>query len=158
MCFCERPTRNDQQPGYKIEQAAPALKDGDCLIYDECGRCSPQVAGKGCTDYHSHHFRLVDNRSEYFLLVRHGGGDERFSLGYHYTRTEELLLPLDSDARFLLLYSFYRINREASQHARNIEHSRWVHAAAEKRIKIIHHGGRRPYKEVRIEPNAQEAA
>ena len=137
MCMHEKPVRNDEPGGYGIEGRAPSLKDGDKLLFDECGRCSPQINGKGSTDYHTYHFRLVKREfGPLCLLVRHGGGEERHEVGYSFTRLKELIefLP-NSDARYLMFQSLYSNIRDAASVAQQKEHSLWVKAAAEKRIK-----------------------
>src|SRR5688572_9405566 len=81
MCMCGKPTINGE-PGYSWDGKSigvrpvdpPALADGDVLVYDGPGRC-------GGLDCHSHHFRLVMDSGRAFLLVQHGGGDERIQLG-----------------------------------------------------------------------------
>lgn len=135
MCNCPKPTRNDEPCGYGVANRAPELRPSDVLIYDECGRCRPQVNGTGSTDYHSHHFRVVEVYGSAFLLVRHGGGDERVGLGGRHRRIIELLEPMDSDRRYLMLYALYSVHREATTHARAEEAEHWRRAAAEKRIK-----------------------
>ena len=135
MCMHDKPTRNSQCT-YGIEGRAPALLDGDTLIYDEEGRCSPQINGNGSTDYHSHHLRMVSEGSDsYCLLVRHGAGDERIDLGYGYRRLRELLAPMDSDSRYLMLYALYSVHKDAARKARDATNCLWEKAAAEKRIK-----------------------
>lgn len=135
MCDCIKPTRNDEERGYTIEDKAPALAEGDVLIYDECGRCRPQVNGAGSIDYHSHHFRLIKHDNMTWLLVRHGGGTERIALGYAHKRIPELLEPMDSDRRYLMLHAMYTIHYDAAQRAHENEAAKWQRAAAEKRIK-----------------------
>lgn len=135
MCTCAKPTRNDEPGGYGTAHRAPDLQPNDKLIYDECGRCRPQVNGTGSTDCHSHHFRLVDAFGCTCLLVRHGGGDERINLGGKHRRIVELLEPMDSDRRYLMLHALYSVHREATTTAREAECNRWRQAAAEKRIK-----------------------
>lgn len=131
MCYHTEPVRETDQ------RRAPALSDGDNLLFDEPGRCRPMVNGTGSVDYHSHWFRLVEAKyGGYFLLVRHGGGDERFALGFRHTRIAELirLLP-DSDARYLMLHELYAVHSEAQREARIMERSRWHLAAAEGRVR-----------------------
>ncbi len=135
MCFHDKPTRNDQD-SYGVKGRAPSLREGDALLFDECGRCSPQVNGKGSTDYHSHHFRLVQAQyGGYRLLVRHGGGDERHDMGHTFTRLADLLLPMDSDSRYLMMHALYDAQRRASNAAMDKEREHWQTAAAEKRIR-----------------------
>src|ERR1043166_5298780 len=80
MCMCGKPTINGQE-GYSwdgktvgIRQPDPPPLDGDELLYDEPGRC---VAG---LDSHCHHLRLTKNGPCFYLLVRHGAGNERIRL------------------------------------------------------------------------------
>ncbi len=137
MCFHDKPTRNDQN-SYGIKGRAPALNENDTLIYDECGRCgpSPQTKGRDSIDYHSHHFRLVSQKfGPYVLIVRHGMGDERINLGHEHTKLPELLKPMSSDFRYLMLHVLYDTNKNAARKARGEEELRWRKAAAEKRIK-----------------------
>ena len=146
MCMCDKPTVNGQ-PGYRWNTtegapgvypiSAPKLLASETLLFDEPGRCKPQINGKGLTDYHSHHFRLVGARyGEFRLLVKHGSGDERIDLGGAYRRIADIagLLP-DSDARYMFLYALYTMHEEGAAEARNDENEKWRKAAAEKRIK-----------------------
>lgn len=135
MCMCGKPTRNDEDPKWGTNTRAPELLENDELIYDECGRCSPNVGGIVRIDHHSHHFRLVRNGRRTDLLVRHGAGDERISLGYDHDRIPELLEPMDSDRRYLMLHALYSAHSDAARNARDAESARWRQAAAEKRIK-----------------------
>lgn len=132
MCFHDKPTRNDEI-GWG---GAPALQDGEEVLHDECGRCQPQVNGTGSVDHHSHHFRLVRRApGPYYLLVKHGGGEERVDLGYPHTRVAEILALLDSDARYLMLRALYQAHSDATREAREAEASRWKRAAATKSIR-----------------------
>ena len=133
MCFHDRPTRNDVLGHLN----PPALQDGDEILFDECGRCKAQVCGSGSTDYHSHHFRVV--RSAHggmvWLLVRHGGGDERVRLG-------EPDIVTVGNARYLMIHALYSVHSAASRAATSCESARWQKAAAEKRIKTKKQRGR----------------
>ncbi|MEN6534498.1 MAG: hypothetical protein ABFD89_12595 [Bryobacteraceae bacterium] len=154
MCDCEKPTRNDEDRRFGIEGRAPVLSEGDTLIYDECGRCAPkpQVKGRNSIDFHSHHFRLVKrDYGEICLLVRHGGGDERVKLGYSYTCIPELLEPMDSDGRYLMLHALYAAHYDAARQAREQEAAKWQQAAADKRIKT-RRMPKQGYVKVWIEP------
>ncbi len=144
MCFHEKPMRNDEMKGWF---GPPTIEAGDEILFNECGRCKPQVNGSGSVDYHSHHFMIVKNDHAhayaYALIVRHGGGQERISLGYSHTRIAELigLLP-DSDARYLMIYALYTAHKDAAREAKEAERSRWEQAAAAKRIKTRKERGR----------------
>ncbi len=83
MCCCGQPTINGTPGAYSWDGKTwstrqpepPPLQEGDTLLYDEPGRC-------GGIDHHSHHFRLVRRQyGGHVVLVRHGGGDERFGIG-----------------------------------------------------------------------------
>lgn len=135
MCCCGKPVVNGQ-PGYKWQPNdrpsirpinAPALGEHDTLVYDEPGRC-------GGLDAHCHHYRIVRQFGLLYLLVRHGGGDERMKL--HNTKSvDATLASLDSDARYWLLHTIYYAHHDGAQDAREKTNQRWRQAAAEKRIK-----------------------
>lgn len=139
MCCCGKPTINGHQ-GYSWEGKTfsvrspqpPDLKDADTLLYDEPGRC-------GGLDCHSHHFRVVKGSDGLNLLVRHGGGTERFRL---FNTMLAPLASLDSNGRFWLLHEMFWIQSQSAREAREIEAQKWHTAAAEKRIKTrkMRHG------------------
>lgn len=140
MCMCGAPTINGHH-GYSWNGEAksvypinpPDIQDGDTLLFDEPGRC-------GGTDSHSYHFRLVKSGGQCFLLVRHGGGDERISVG---TWTDvDALASLDSNARYWLMCRMYHTQYYAARDAREKERRLWTQAAAEKRIKTRKQRGR----------------
>jgi len=137
MCCCGKPTVNGE-PGYRWNNPdappstypvnPPDLQEGDTLLYDEPGRC-------GGLDSHSHHFRVVRHYSSLFLYVRHGGGDERTRLGGVTEHFTNLLAALDSTARYWTLAAMWYTMSHAARDAQHSEHSKWVHAIAQKRIK-----------------------
>lgn len=108
---------------------APALAEGDTLIYDECGR----VLDKTC--YRSHYFRLVlDRCSTPFLLVRHGAGDERLKLGWS-KRIIDALAGVDSDSRYFLLHTLYARTKDAATGARDDTAMEYKRAFVDGRLK-----------------------
>jgi hypothetical protein len=158
MCNCiKHPTVNGE-PGYRWNDERegvhpinpPDLEEGDELLYDEPGRC-------GGIDSHSHHFRVVKKSSWYYLIVRHGGGDERIRLAG--CNEKAGLLPalelLDSHTRYWLLQSIYSTQREAVTYARNAEKGKWALAAANKQIKTRKSRG---YGNVRVWIDSTERA
>lgn len=135
MCCCGKPVVNGEM-GYshngktfgKHPPNAPDYDANETLLFDEPGRC-------GGVDSHAYHFRVTKQRyKRYFLLVRHGGGDERIEI--HGQFPIELLENLDSNQRYWFLQSLYytvkykmnRVEREAD--------AKWELAALEKRIKV----------------------
>src|ERR1700679_2419363 len=107
MCMCDKPNINGTPNAYSWDGKSqmtrqpcpPDLRDEDELLYDEPGRC-------GGLDCHAHHFRLVKSRGHYDVLVRHGGGDERFSIG---GTVAKLFVPsleaMDSNGRYWLFHT-----------------------------------------------------
>jgi hypothetical protein len=139
MCMCGKPTINGQ-PGYSWDGKstgvrpvnAPALADGDSLVYDEPGRC-------GGLDSHCHHFRLVLNGCHAAMLVRHGGGDERFEMAKYLPGVNHLVDALraaDTHGRYWILHLLYKIHSDAADKAKQDERTKWASAAIEKRIKV----------------------
>jgi hypothetical protein len=91
---------------------APTLQEGDVEIFSEPGRIAFNV------DYRSHWFKLVQVRCGwYYLLVQHGGGEERHKLA---TKPQfvETLACLSSDLRYLTLHNYLNIIHEAQSVAR----------------------------------------
>lgn len=140
MCCCPAPNINGTPNGYSWDGKsiltrkpdAPTVNDSDELIRDEPGRC-----GNGVGDSHCHHFTLVKQTiGGYALLVRHGGGDERISLGGgHRKALINVIASLDSNAAYALMHHVYYTVKDAELFARNKEAHKWRTAAAEKRIK-----------------------
>lgn len=133
MCMCGRPTINGEF-GYKwnSDKAGiypvnpPTLSDADRLLADEPGRC-------GGADSHCHHYRLVKGYSgTIWLLVKHGGGDERVRLSGPIADT---LLALDSTGRYWMLNTIYHAYSHGKREGSGEVDSTWRKAAAEKRIK-----------------------
>ena len=90
---------------------APAMKDGDFLLFSECGRSLDGVC------YRSFWFKVVrDAYGHYYLLVKHGGGQERIDIGFK-SRLMDAFNALDSDTRYLLMFTLYRINADAMVNA-----------------------------------------
>lgn len=155
MCCCGKPTINGQPNAYSWDGKsystrlphAPTLRDGDELLHDEPGRC-------GGLDCHSHHFRLVKCYGSYDVLVQHGGGDERFSLGVVGQRLVPSFDALDSNGRFWLMHTLYSIRASTQRETGEKVAQFWRKAAVEKRIKTRKLRGKGQVK-VWIEPAAQ---
>lgn len=135
MCCCGKPVVNGEL-GYRWSPNdapsirpvnAPELEASDSLLFDEPGRC-------GGLDSHCHHYRVVTRYSSVFLLVRHGGGDERVRLSAGSLLTVAFS-ALDSNARYWFLNAIYHAHSDGAREAREKENHSWRTAAAEKRIK-----------------------
>jgi len=136
MCCCDQPTINGEN-GYKWQPNEqpkirpaypPEIKEGDILLYDEPGRC-------GGIDSHSFHYRVVKNNvNSPFLLVRHGGGDERIRLSLYYGQVD-VLANLCSNDRYWILNAIYHAASDAKHKGRDAANELWEKAAVEKRIR-----------------------
>ena len=135
MCCCDQPNVNGQ-PGYKWQPNdsprvrpvnPPALDEHDKLLYDEPGRC-------GGLDSHCHHYRVALKYGSFYLLVRHGGGDERIRLA-DTPSLLDTLASLDSTARYWVLNTIYHAHSDGARQAADKCNGTWTQAAAEKRIK-----------------------
>lgn len=153
MCCCNKPNINGTPNGYSWDGKTsstyrpnpPTLAEGDTLLHDEPGRCY-----KGC-DSHSYHLILV--KQQYggnALLVRHGSGDERISLG-HSSDFAKLVEPMDTESRYKFLIRLYHFYSDTRRTAIEQTSMKWQKAAAEKRIKTKKNRGRDSVK-VWIEP------
>ena len=154
MCMghTKKPTLNSEC-NYGV--AGPTIQKGETIVYDEEGRCCPQVNGKGSTDYHSHHFRVFKNEySGHRFAVKHGGGEESYNM-YPHTRVVEMLAKLDSDSRYLMLYALWSQWSDGDSKGYANADAKWRKAAAEKRIKTRKMPGRADVK-VWIEPRKGE--
>lgn len=100
-------------------ERAPKLAEGDVLMYCEHGRIlyrrPEDRTNRQGTDCRSHWFRVVKNGGMFTLLVRHGGGEERVNLGYDYRNFPAILDPLDSDARYWLLWIILDVHQKAER-------------------------------------------
>ena len=135
----------------------PKPEEGDTVIFSEHGRSLDK------TDYRSHWFMLVSQQfGGYALLVHHGGGHERINLGYlcffrgEYPRIIDAMKMMDTDARYLLLHSFYDIHKDARRAERAKVTDELTRAFIEGRLKKRKIKGQSAYK-VRIEPRKIEA-
>lgn len=98
---------------------APSLAEGDNLIYSEHGRVLDNVC------YRSHWLCLVRAQfGGYYLLVKHGGGQERFQIAYS-KRMVQALENIDSDSRYFLLHSMLKINHDAARNASEATSARY---------------------------------
>lgn len=147
MCCCAKPNVNGT-PGYSWDGKGestrpvdpPAIGDADVLLFDEPGRC-------GGIDSHCHHYRLVKNGGT-SLLVRNGGGQERFYLSLP-NRVD--LSALDSNTRYWIFNAIYHARSDGRRGGEESESSRWRQAAAEKRIQVRKIRGKNQVK-VSIKP------
>lgn len=142
MCCCGKPVVNGEL-GYKwqpndtpmVRQPhMPEMQSGDVLLYDEPGRC-------GGVDSHHMDCRLVDNCGLY-LLVRHGGGEERIHVSSTRSALKAAFEAMDSNARYWVFAAIQGAHSDGADEAQKKESTRWRTAAAQKRIKTQKQRGR----------------
>lgn len=116
---------------------APALQQEDQLIYDEHGRIvywtEERKPGEG-VDCRSHWFRIVRRHGSYYLLVKHGAGEERVKL-YGWGNFRAMFEPLSSDARYSLMHHMLSVHHDAQRQARADIHDLYRTAFAQGRLK-----------------------
>lgn len=100
---------------------APALADGDTLLFDEPGRVLPSGFRPGSivdVDYRAFYIRLVrDSVGAVCLLVRHGAGEERHTLRSQAETFHTGLTALQTNVRYGVLFALYDAIRTAANHA-----------------------------------------
>jgi hypothetical protein len=133
--------------GYETESwREPTTEEGDKVLFSEHGR------GLDGTDYRSHWLMLVKQQfGRYALLVKHGGGQERIQLGslHHYRgrpRIIEALTAMDSDSRYLMLYTFYDIHTQSRRNENARTADTYKRAFVEGRLKKRKVRGQSAYK------------
>jgi hypothetical protein len=119
---------------------APTLQEGDELLYDECGRVHEKGTwgnSANCgIDYRSHYFRIV--KAQYggcWLLVKHGGGEERIQLDYNVHHVKLIFDLLCSDRRYLLMHMLHSVHREALKQGQDDTARHYQKAFIEGRLK-----------------------
>lgn len=96
----------------------PTIGADEELLYSEPGRVL-RNGPFGGTDCRSHSFAVVKPKfGNYFLLVKHGGGEESVDLGYS-KRIVAALEPLDSDTRYWLLHVLLDVRHRAQTETRD---------------------------------------
>jgi hypothetical protein len=140
------------------EWRQPNEAEGETVLFAEHGRILPgridPRPGNG-VDCRSHSFKVV--RAQFggiYLLVRHGGGDERLKIDYS-GRIISALEALESDARYWLLHSILDVHHHADRDAREETSRKYASAFVEGRLKKRRRN-RRVY--VEIEPPALTAS
>lgn len=126
--------QDPQTPWHLRPSNAPALAEDDTIVFDEPGRIiRRKPEGNYDVDCRSHWFRLVKNFGGWFLLVRHGAGDERIRLGYRMDDTLLELLP--SDARYRLLWQIMETYHDGVAHGTSATESQYRLAFVDGRLK-----------------------
>lgn len=118
-----------EEANYGAEEwRQPVPDEGDEVIYSEHGRIAFN------TDFRSHSYKLVKNGNSLYLLVRHGGGDERHKISWR-PLYAETLAPLSSDYRYLAMDTLLDLIHEARKAAVGATSAHFRKAFAEGRLK-----------------------
>jgi hypothetical protein len=101
---------------------APDLAEGDTLLYSECGRIIKAYTyghDNNGIDYRSHYFRVVKGSHGHgcWLLVKHGGGQERIQIDYSAQRAAQFFDHLDTNERYLLMHMLFGLHKAAKRDA-----------------------------------------
>jgi len=118
--------------GYETEAwRAPTVGESETILASEHGRITHNI------DYRSHWFILTRaEMGRYYLLVKHGGGEERIALpSVNFKITANMIASLDSDVRYLMLHHLYGIHRDARRAAEDKTAGEYRLAFAEGRLK-----------------------
>lgn len=123
---------------------APPVGPGEVVTVDECGRV--WQAGRNAVCGRSHWFRIVrdadDNRRS--LLVKHGGGVERFRLRHHGDALAACIEAMpDSLTRYHACWAVFDLARDMETAGRETERARWCKAVQEGRVKKRRRGAAR---------------
>ena len=125
--------------GYETEpNRAPTLQEEDTLLFCEHGRiieANTYGHDRNGIDYRSHWFRIVKHWSRAFLLVKHGGGEERFELDYNAARAAQFFEPLNSNQRYLLMHMLYQIHSKARRAGNDETAQKYKQAFVDGRLK-----------------------
>ena len=119
---------------------APDIEETDTIIFSECGRVLDNVC------YRAYYFRIVKaGFGGYYLLVKHGGGQERLHIGYR-DRFIESLRQMDSDNRYFMIFTLYDTAKKARRDGETETASAYRMAHAEGRLKKRKLPGRDAFK------------
>jgi len=134
------PSLTDPENHGMREFFQPAAKEGETILLQEPGRVIGAFRGKEASFgfgvcYRSHCFALIDLGHRYYAIrVRHGGGVEDVKVNQEFPL---ILLSLESDARFLLMYQVYKAANEARQSQWEAVSSRYQRAFLQGRLKKV---------------------
>ncbi len=80
----------------------PSIEDGDTIIYNECGRVLDNICMR------SYWLLIVKAQyGGYQLIVKHGGGQERFRVD-HSDMIIRALQSLDSDSLYIIMFDLLK--------------------------------------------------
>jgi hypothetical protein len=119
------------------EWRAPKIEMEEEIIFDEPGRVLPdkEHGANYNVDCRSHFFRVVKGPDRrYILCVRHGGGDERFTLDCNF-RSISGLRSMSSDDRYWMLFLIAKLIGNARREGAEREGAKYRKAFSEGRLK-----------------------
>ncbi len=120
------------------EWRQPTAQEGDIILLSECGRVIKHSdTAHWSVDYRSHWFKLVKagKAGAYYILVKHGGGEERHELEFHADYLVRGIETLDSDGRYMAMHTLYSSISTARRNAERSTSSYYQIAFLEGRLK-----------------------
>jgi hypothetical protein len=149
------PSLTDPENHGMRDYAQPIAKDGETILLQEPGRVIGEFRGKppsfgSGTCLRAFCFALIDRgHRSYVLRVRHGGGVEDVNLQSEFPL---ILMPLDSDARFLLMFQIHKAESKARRESAEVTASRYQSAFLQGRLKKQRVRGAKGQYRAEIEP------
>lgn len=107
----------------------PSIEHGEVIVFSEYGRVLNNI------DYRSHWFLLVQELyGGHALIVKHGGGQERWS-DFMLGKSIHALTTLSSDDRYLMLYTLYDAHKLGFKQGQGKASQEYKEAFVEGRLK-----------------------
>jgi hypothetical protein len=113
----------------------PTIQNGDWMILDEHGRILPD-GGTHNVDYRSHWFCVVKGKwGGWWLLVKHGGGEERLELTLYNANMINAIDSLPSDDRYRVLHTLYEMYHDGHRQGYATAEQRYRRAFVDGRLR-----------------------
>lgn len=122
------------------EFCQPAAKEGETILLQEPGRVIREFRGRNAsfgsgTCYRAYCYALIRAESgRLYVRCRNGLGESDVKVGHHF---DAIVMPLDSDARFLLMHEAYSVASEAKTRTEGLVASRYQRAFLQGRLKKV---------------------
>ena len=118
--------------GYETEAwRSPSEDKDETVLFSEHGR----ILHNTC--YRAYWFKIVrgGHFGKSYLIVKHGGGQERIALGYRFELLQPAFEAMDSDTRFLMMFEIFTVQGEQAREAAAQQAHYYQRAFLEGRLK-----------------------